>query len=66
MRVLSLAIANMERENLMKKNDVKKLSLSRETLVCLSNPDLGKIAGAAWSEESVCPTTAPSDCRPCA
>jgi len=49
----------------MKKNDVKKLSLSRETLVCLSNPDLGKIAGAAWSENSVCPTTAPSDCKPC-
>jgi len=49
----------------MKKNDVKKLSLSRETLVRLSNPDLGRIAGAAWSENSVCPTTAPSDGAPC-
>ncbi|HKH49821.1 MAG TPA: class I lanthipeptide [Thermoanaerobaculia bacterium] len=49
----------------MKKHEVKKLSLSRETLVRLSNPDLGKIAGAAWSENSVCPTTEPSECKPC-
>lgn len=49
----------------MKKNDAKKLSLSRETLVRLTNPDLGKVAGAAWSEESICPTTAPSDHKPC-
>ncbi len=51
----------------MKKKDAKKkLLLSTETLVRLTNPDLGKVAGGAWSDESVCPTTAPSDCRPCA
>ncbi len=49
----------------MKKNETKKLSLSRETLIRLNNPELGKIAGGGWSDESVCPTTAPSDCRPC-
>jgi hypothetical protein len=50
----------------MKKKDVtKKLMLSTETLVRLSYPELGKVAGGAWSDESVCPTTAPSDCKPC-
>lgn len=50
----------------MKKKDAqKKLSLSKETLVQLSHPALGKVAGAAWSDDSVCPTTAPSDCKPC-
>jgi hypothetical protein len=49
-----------------KKDAKKKLLLSTETLVRLTNPDLGKVAGGAWSDESVCPTTAPSDCRPCA
>lgn len=47
----------------MKKNDSKKLSLSRETLVRLSNPELGKAAGAGWSDESICPTTVPSEHR---
>jgi hypothetical protein len=52
--------------NLMKKKDAKKkLSLSMETLVLLSSPELGKIAGAAWSDDSVCPTTTPSNCKPC-
>ena len=50
----------------MKKKDAKKkLSLSTETLVRLSGPELGKVLGAAWSDDSVCPTTAPSDQRPC-
>ena len=51
----------------MKKNDAKKkkLSLSTETLVRLTTLDLGKVAGAAWSDDSVCPTTSPSDQRPC-
>ena len=50
----------------MKKKDAKKkLSLLTETLVRLTSPDLGKVAGAAWSDDSVCPATAPSDCRPC-
>ena len=50
----------------MKKKDAKKkLSLSTETLVRLTDPELGKVVGAAWSDDSVCPTTAPSDARPC-
>jgi hypothetical protein len=50
----------------MKKKDAKKkLSLSTETLVRLNHPDLFKVGGAGWSDESICPTTAPSDCRPC-
>ena len=49
----------------MKKNETKKLSLSRETIIRLSNPELGKVAGGRWSDESICPTTAPSDCKPC-
>lgn len=50
----------------MKKKDAKKkLSLSTETLVRLSSPELGKVAGAAWSDDSVCPTTTPSNCKPC-
>ncbi len=49
----------------MKKNEAKKLSLSRETLVRLNSPELGKVGGGGWSDDSVCPTTTPSDCRPC-
>ena len=49
----------------MKKHETKKLSLSRETLVCLTQPELRKAGGGAWSDDSVCPTTAPSDCKPC-
>lgn len=47
------------------KKEVKKLSLSRETLVQLNGHDLEKALGRGWSDESVCPTTAPSDRRPC-
>ncbi|HEX9940435.1 MAG TPA: class I lanthipeptide [Thermoanaerobaculia bacterium] len=45
----------------MKKKDVKKLTLSRETLVGLDAQDLKKAGGGAWSDESICPTTAPSE-----
>jgi hypothetical protein len=47
------------------KKEMKKLSLSKETIVLLTQPDLGKIKGAAWSDDSVCPTTAPSEKRVC-
>lgn len=50
----------------VKKKDAKKLYVSRETLVRLTNPELGKVEGGAWSDDSVCPTTAPSDNKPCA
>jgi hypothetical protein len=50
----------------MKKNNAKKLALSRETLLRLNGPQLGKVAGGAWSDESVCPTTGPSEVRFCA
>jgi len=49
----------------MKKHEPKKLSLSRETLVRLTHPELGRVGGGAWSDDSVCPTTTPSDCKPC-
>jgi hypothetical protein len=44
----------------MKKNNGKKLSLFRETLRRLSSTELGQVAGGAWSDDSVCPTTRPS------
>jgi len=44
----------------VKKNNAKKLSLARETLIRLDDPKLGLAAGGAWSEDSVCPTTGPS------
>jgi hypothetical protein len=48
----------------MKKNR-RKLSLSKESLVQLTRPDLGRAAGAGWSDDSVCPTVTPTDCRRC-
>ncbi len=47
------------------KKEMKKLSLFRETIIHLTQQDLGKVKGAAWSDDSVCPTTAPSERRPC-
>jgi hypothetical protein len=44
----------------VKKNNAKKLALSRETLVRLDGRKLGLAAGAAWSDDSICPTTGPS------
>jgi hypothetical protein len=44
----------------MRKQETKKLTLSKETLVQLSGPDLQGAAGASpggWSDTSVCPTT---------
>jgi hypothetical protein len=50
----------------VKKNNAKKLALSKETLARLDGPKLGLVEGGAWSENSICPTTAPSEARPCA
>jgi hypothetical protein len=50
----------------MKKSNAKKLALSRETLLRLHDTELVRAAGGAWSDDSVCPSTAPSDRRPCA
>ncbi|HEV2856524.1 MAG TPA: class I lanthipeptide [Thermoanaerobaculia bacterium] len=57
---------------------LKKISLSKETITRLTPNDLGRrVQGGTaastlptcppegWSEQSVCPTTTPSDCRPC-
>ena len=44
----------------MKKNNAKKLSISRETLRRLNQMELAQADGAAWSDDSVCPTTGPS------
>ena len=49
----------------MKKNFAKKLSLSKETLVRLDDPAMGRVAGAGWSDDSICPTTTPSENRSC-
>jgi hypothetical protein len=54
----------------MKKREmeIKKLKLSKETLHRLSGMDLRLVAGGSgggWSDNSVCPTTTPSDCKPC-
>lgn len=45
----------------MKKNNAKKLALSRETLHRLNNVELIQAAGGAWSDDSVCPSTGPSE-----
>ncbi len=56
----------MKERGVMQKKSVKKLLLTKETLIQLSGRDLGKVAGAeGWSDQSVCPTTTPSDCRAC-
>jgi len=43
-----------------KKDNERKLVLSRETLVRLDDPALHRAGGAGWSDDSVCPTTGPS------
>jgi hypothetical protein len=40
-----------------KKEMVKKLALSRETLVRLSSPEMKHVGGGAWSDVSICPGT---------
>jgi hypothetical protein len=51
----------------MKKTEtLKKLTLSREVVLQLSAPDLRHAAGrGGWSDDSICPTTTPSDCKRC-
>jgi hypothetical protein len=49
----------------MNKNNAKKLTLSKETLRQLKEADLVRAAAGAWSDDSVCPTTAPSEMRFC-
>ena len=43
----------------MKKNEMKKLTLSKETLFPMNKQDLRQVAGGGggWSADSVCPTT---------
>ena len=50
----------------MKKTNAKKLVLSRETLLRLQETELERARGGAWSDDSVCPTTGPSEKRFCA
>jgi len=51
----------------MKKTEtLKKLTLSRETVLQLSALELRHAAGrGGWSDDSVCPTSTPSDCKRC-
>jgi hypothetical protein len=61
-------IGKTERRWSVKKKEVKKLVLSRETLFQLNGMDLRNVAGGSgggWSDNSVCPSTTPSDCKPC-
>lgn len=47
------------------KKELKKasLSLSKETILRM---DLSHVRGGeGWSDGSVCPTTTPTNCRPC-
>jgi hypothetical protein len=59
------------RGNTMKRKSKKAvLYLSKETLVQLTHRDLirgvhGGDPGEGWSDNSVCPTTTPTNCRPC-
>ncbi len=50
------------------------LYLAKETLVHLTHRELGlgvrggtltTLPGEGWSDQSVCPTTTPSNCKPC-
>jgi hypothetical protein len=50
------------------KKDIRKLTLSRETLIQLNGPELGPVAGGSgggWSDQSVCPSAEVSNCRSC-
>ncbi len=49
----------------MKKYEIRKLALSKETVTLLVGAKLEAAQGGAWSDDSVCPTTAPSERRPC-
>jgi hypothetical protein len=47
----------MEGRVMRKKEALKKLALSRETLVRLTSPEMRNVLGGAWSDNSVCPGT---------
>lgn len=57
------------------KKELKKVSLSKETILRLTPMELSRgVRGGVttvlclpegWSDQSVCPTTTPSNCRPC-
>ena len=60
------------------RKELKKVSLSKETILRLTPMDLSRgILGGTnvttsvtclpggWSDDSVCPTTTPSNCKPC-
>jgi hypothetical protein len=52
----------------VRKREMKRLTLLKETLVQLSGMDLRNVAGGSgggWSDTSVCPSATPSDCKPC-
>jgi hypothetical protein len=49
----------------MKKVSDRKLLLGKETLSSLTTVKLAVAQGGAWSEDSVCPTTAPSEVGRC-
>ena len=50
----------------MRKNR-RKLHLSKTTIVQLTGPELrGAVTGDGWSDQSLCPTTTPTDCKRCA
>jgi hypothetical protein len=42
---------------------VNKLEISKETLRQLNGPELEKVAGRAWSDDSVCPTVGSYRCN---
>ena len=47
------------------KETLKKLALSKETVLQLTHRELRSAAGGGWSDDSVCPTSTPSDCKRC-
>lgn len=40
----------------------QKLTIAKETLRQLGNPDLDQAVGNAWSDDSVCPTVTSNRC----
>ena len=46
-----------------KAKTVSKLEISKETLRQLNGPELEKVAGRAWSDESLCPTVTSYRCN---
>lgn len=50
------AIAGKKGRTMKKTTRTPKLAIAKETLLQMGNPDLEKVAGNAWSDDSVCPT----------